>query len=83
MGSHETGFDPLGHFSITVTDIKAAPRTNRTYISTGLAITMPSPEPTSDPDVRYLTDISYEDKLSLETDYTDRNEWMMYTAQKK
>jgi len=73
----------LYYHRLKESDIDTAPRTNNSCISTGLATTMPSPEPTPDTDVRYLIDLIYEDKLALETDYTARKEWlewMMYTA---
>ena len=48
-----------------------------------MGITTPSPESIPNPDVRYLTDLTDEVNLALETGYTGRNEWlewMMYTA---
>ena len=69
---------------ITVTDIETASVNNKSYISASLFITTPPPEPSPFPHAKYLTDITYEDKLALETGYAARNEWlewMMYTAQ--
>ena len=73
LGSYEEGSDPLGNFMITVIDIKTATDNNKSYISTSIFITTPPPEPSPFPHVKYLTDLTYEDKLALETGYAARN----------
>uniref|UniRef100_A0A668AUA8 Uncharacterized protein n=1 Tax=Myripristis murdjan TaxID=586833 RepID=A0A668AUA8_9TELE len=71
LGAYEGGKDPLGQFIINVVE-KASPDqiTNDT-------------EPLVPQFVTYLTNLTYEDKVAIETGYTDRNEWlewMMCTA---
>ena len=79
LGVWLSGRDPLGLFSIYVNK----PKSSKTKKINTTQPNITSITDTSTTGVKYLANVSMEEKLALETGYAERNywmEWMMYTA---